>query len=136
MSREHGTLIHLERLKCIPNAKLRGTRPIYSSSNLDDPDLIQVDCEFQSEGIFDVNSGKRTTIRFFVTYRVKRSLSHFDYPIVSFFADDDCLRDEEGNLVPRMPWPFTEGRMTLFLRKLPPSADQPSYEIVLYAKNE
>lgn len=136
VSPEHGPLKHLNGRECSPNAQLPGNRPISPKPKPDIPGVIVVAGKFQSEGVCDYLTGKTTTLRFFVTYSVQEKRGDFPYGVLSFFADDDCLLDEEGKPVPRTPWPFGNGERTFYLKRNTPAQAGAGFTILSYTGKE
>lgn len=121
---------------CIPNAKLPGNRPITSASKPDAPEIIVVDGVFQSEGVYSFSTDEKTTIRFFVTYSIPEPKEGFSKTSLSFFADDDCLRDEDGKPIPRSRWPFVSGAMTFYMVRNSSAENGIDYTILSHIKKQ
>ncbi len=136
VSAEHGPLKRLNRKECSPNAQLPENRPVDPRSQLVAPEGIVVTGRFQSEGVCDFFTGKKSTMRFFVTYAVQEKRGDFPGSVLSFFADDDCLLDEEGKPVPRNRWPFGKGEMTFYLVRNAPAKERPDYTILSYTEKD
>jgi len=98
--------------------------------------MIVVTGRFQSEGVCDFVTDKKTTLRFFVIYSVQERRGDFPYSVLSFFADDDCLLDEAGNPVPRNRWPFGKGEMTFYLARDASDNSGAGYKILSYIETE
>ena len=136
VSTEHGVLRHIRLQECSPNAQLPENKPINPRPKLDIPEMIVVTGRFQSESVCDFFTEKKTTVRFFVTYSVEEKRGDFPGSVLSFFADDDCLLDEEGKSVPRHRWPFGNGEMTFCLVRNASVGNGPAYSILSYFETE
>ena len=136
VAKEHQDLTLLERERCIPDAQLPGNRPVSSASTPDASEIIVVDGVFQSEGIYSFSTDKITTIRFFVTYSIPEPKDGFSKTTLSFFADDDCLSDEDGTPVPRSRWPFVSGGMTFYMIRNASATNGVDFTIVSHVKKQ
>ena len=118
---------------CIPTAILPNDRPILQKMEVRDADTITVTASFEKEGLYDFQTRDITTVTFFVIYSIRDPNPIYPIKELSFFAIDNCLRDEKGNLIPREKWPFSKGIKTFVIQSAQSFGAGPTYRIVSYS---